>query len=94
MSIDVTEDIRSVTDLKRNTRDILEQLHRTGRPVVLTLNGKADAVIMDAKTYGKYVKACNMARLLAEGEADIAARRVRPMRSFLKEFKDARKIPG
>ena len=94
MSIDVTEDIRSVTDLKRNTRDVLDQVHRTGRPVVLTLNGKADAVIMDATTYERYVKAFNMAKLLAEGEEDIAAGRVRPMRSFLKEFRNARKVSG
>ena len=94
MPIDVTEDIRSVTDLKRNTRDVLDQVHRTGRPVVLTLNGKADAVIMDAKTYEKYVKAFNIAKLLAEGEEDIVAGRVRPMRTFLKEFRNARKVSG
>jgi hypothetical protein len=32
---------------------------------VLTLNGKADAVLMDKTTYEKYLKAENMARLLA-----------------------------
>jgi prevent-host-death family protein len=50
MPINLAEDIRSVTELKRNTRDILQQIHRTVRPVVLTVNGKADAVLMDAKT--------------------------------------------
>ena len=29
-------------------KDILSQVHRTKRPVVLTVNGKADAVLMDA----------------------------------------------
>ena len=94
MAIELTEDIRSVTDLKRNTRQILDQIHRTGRPVVLTVNGRADAVLLDAKTFEKHLKASNMAKLLAAGEEDIAAKRVSPMRSFLREFKNAHKISG
>ena len=50
MAIRPTDDIRSVTDLKRKTREILDQIHKTGRPVILTVNGKADAVLMDAVT--------------------------------------------
>jgi prevent-host-death family protein len=92
MSLSPSEDIRSVTDLKRNTKEILSQVHRTKRPVVLTVNGKADAVLMDTKTYEKHLKASNMARLLARAEEDIAAGRTRPIRSFLKEFKHGRKV--
>jgi prevent-host-death family protein len=92
MSLSPSEDIRSVTDLKRNTKEILSQVHRTKRPVVLTVNGKADAVLMDTKTYEKHLKASNMARLLVRAEEDVAAGRTRPIRTFLKEFKHARKV--
>ena len=92
MSLNPSEDIRSVTDLKRKTREILNHLHRTKRPVVLTVNGKADAVLMDTKTYEKLLKAGNMARLLVRAAEDITAGRTRSMRSFLKELKHARKI--
>lgn len=92
MSLNPSEDIRSVTELKRKTKEILSQIHRTKRPVVLTVNGKADAVLMDTKTYEKHLKAGNMARLLARAEEDVAAGRTRPIRSFLKELKHARKI--
>ena len=90
--MNLTEDKKSVTDLKRNTRAILQQIHRTRRPIVLTVNGRADAVLIDAKSYEKQVEALNLARLLIEGEDDIAAGRVHSARSFLKEFKRARKI--
>ena len=93
MPINLSEDIRSVTDLKRKTKEILSQVHRTKRPVVLTLNGKADAVLMDTTTYEKHLKGCNMARFLAPAEQDIAGGNSRSMRTFLKEFKRARKIP-
>jgi prevent-host-death family protein len=93
MPLNLSEDIRSVTDLKRKTKEILSQVHRTKRPVVLTVNGKADAVLMDTTTYKKHLKAGNIARLLAPAERDIAGGHSRSMRSFLKEFKRARKIP-
>ncbi len=92
MSFNLSEDIRSVTDLKRHTREILEQIHKTRRPVVLTVNGRADAVLIDAKTYEKHLRAFNLARLLAEAEEDISAGRARSARSYLREFKSARKI--
>ena len=51
--ISPSEDIRSVTDLKRHTRDILDHLHATGRPVILTVNGRADSVLLDVRAYEK-----------------------------------------
>ncbi len=92
MSLSPSEDIRSVTDLKRKTKEILNQVRRTKRPVILTLNGKADAILMDTKTYEKHLKASNLARLLAPAEEDVAAGRTRPIRSFVKEFKHGHKV--
>ncbi|MBI2985789.1 MAG: type II toxin-antitoxin system Phd/YefM family antitoxin [Deltaproteobacteria bacterium] len=92
MSINITEDICSVTELKRHTRQVLRQVHQSRRPVVLTVNGKADAVLVDAKTYEKHLKAANLSRLLAVAEGDVAMKRTRPMRSFLKELKHAGKV--
>ena len=40
MSIHITEDIKSVSDLKKKTREIFKQIHRTGRPIIVTVNGK------------------------------------------------------
>lgn len=90
--ISLSEDIRSVTELKRNTRDILDHLHATGRPVILTVNGKADSVLLDVHVYEKHLHAGNLAKLLAPAERDAASGRTRPARAFLKEFKHAKKI--
>lgn len=94
MLITLTEDIRSVTELKRNTRQILDHLHATGRPVVLTVNGRADAVMMEAKAYDKLLAAANLARLLAPAEQEAAEGRTRPAREFLKELKRGRGVQG
>jgi prevent-host-death family protein len=91
--VDLTEDIRSVTDLKRHTREILDHVHATGRPVVLTVNGRADSVILDAAVYQKHLQASNLARLLAPAEAEAAEGRTRSASDFISEFKRGRNVP-
>ncbi|MDP2798186.1 MAG: type II toxin-antitoxin system Phd/YefM family antitoxin [Methanoregula sp.] len=92
--ISPSEDIFSVTDLKRHTRDILDHLHATGRPIILTVNGRADSVLLDVKVYEKHLQAGNLARLLAPAEEDVERGRTRSARKFVKGFKSARKISG
>ena len=53
MTLSITKDIRSITDLKRNTNSVLEQINKTKRPIVLTVNGKAEAVLLSAGEYEK-----------------------------------------
>jgi prevent-host-death family protein len=92
MAISLAEDIRSVTDLKRHTKNIISQVHRTGRPVVVTVNGRADVVLLDIATYENQVSAQKMAELLAPAEKDIVLKQTRPIKQFLKEFKNAHKV--
>jgi len=92
MSFSITEDIRSITDLKRNTNSILKQINKTKRPVVLTVNGKAEVVLIDAKEYEKITGAFNLLKLLVPAEEDINTGRYKEARSFFKEFRRDKKI--
>lgn len=85
-----SEDIKSITDLKRNTKAIMEQVHKTKRPIILTVNGKADSVIIDIKEYEKMLNLDNLTQMLAEGENDIQNNDVQPASKFLKKFKKER----
>ena len=49
--IDVTQDIHSLTTFKRNSSGLMKRMKKTGRPLVLTVNGKAEAVLLDAAAY-------------------------------------------
>ena len=49
--IDVTQDIHSLTTFKRNSTGLMKHMKKTGRPLVLTVNGKAEAVVLDATAY-------------------------------------------
>lgn len=94
MTLSITEDIRSITDLKRNTNSVLEQIHKTKRPVVLTVNGKAEAVLLSAGEYEKIANAFNLLKLLVPAEEDINNNRYKEARDFFKEFKCDKKISG
>ena len=48
---DITNDIQSLTTFRRRTGDFMKQLKKTRRPVVLTVKGKAAAVVQDARAY-------------------------------------------
>lgn len=94
MTLSITEDIRSITDLKRNTNAILEQINRTKRPVILTVNGKAEAVLLGANEYEKIANAFNLLKLLIPAEDDIKNKRYKEARNFFKEFKCDKEISG
>lgn len=92
MTLCITEDIRSITDLKRNTNSVLEQIHKSKRPVVLTVNGKAEAVLINAKEFEKIYSAFNLLKLLVPAEEDVRNNRYKDVRKFFKEFKRDKKI--
>ncbi|MFH1434271.1 MAG: type II toxin-antitoxin system Phd/YefM family antitoxin [Pseudomonadota bacterium] len=91
MSLNITEDIRTISELKKKTRDIFRQMHRTGRPVILTVNGKPDAVLLDVKIFEEKLHALNLGVLLAEAKVEMKKGRIRPARSFLRELKKSAK---
>jgi prevent-host-death family protein len=92
MGISITEGIRSITDLKRNTNQMLRQVRESKRPIVLTVNGKAEAVLVDASEYEKISRAMGMFRLLLSAENDIKADRVADAETFFKDFRREKKI--
>ncbi|HEX6746448.1 MAG TPA: type II toxin-antitoxin system Phd/YefM family antitoxin [Longimicrobium sp.] len=48
-------DIYSLTEFQRNTREHLARLRETGRPSVLTVNGRAELVVQDAASYQAFL---------------------------------------
>jgi len=87
MPLSITEDICSVAELQRDANSILAHLHSTKRPVILTVNGKADAVLVDASEYEKTTRAFNVLKLLIPAEEDIQAGRYAEATDFFEKFK-------
>ncbi len=71
----IKEDIRPVTFMKSRAADLLEQINRTHRPVIITQNGEPRGVLQDPESYERMRRAIGVLKLLAQGEDDIRARR-------------------
>lgn len=67
--------IRSITWLKSHAAEALRDLAEKRRPVVLTQNGEARAVLMDVDTYEERERAFMLLKLVAQSDADVAAGR-------------------
>lgn len=93
--IDITKDILPLTTFRRQSGDFMRRLKRDKRPVVLTVNGKAAAVVQDAEAYQKLLDIAARADAsegIRQGLEDAKQGRVRPVREFLAEFEASRGI--
>jgi K+-sensing histidine kinase KdpD len=78
--LDLANDIRSLSDFKRNTVDLLDRLRKTGHPLVLTINGKAELVVQDAGAYQALLDRVEAIEGIQRGLADVKAGRTKPAR--------------
>ncbi len=67
----IVNDIKSVTYLKSRAADVLKQINETHRPMIITQNGEAKAVIQDPKSYEDMRNALSLLKLLSFAEEDI-----------------------
>ena len=63
--MDITKDIRPLTEFKRDTTRFVSHLKDTGRPSVLTVNGKPALVVMDAEAWQDVQDQIEYARTVA-----------------------------
>jgi len=87
--LDITKDIQSLTTFRRRSRDFMRQLKKSKRPIVLTVNGKAEAIVQDAAAYQRLLDIAARAdddEAIRQGLDDVKAGRTRPAREFFAEF--------
>ena len=67
----IVNDIKPVTYLKSRAADVLKYINETHRPMIITQNGEAKAVIQDPKSYEDMKNALGIMKLLSFAEEDI-----------------------
>ena len=95
--LDITKDIQSLTAFRRRSGEFIRQLRKSKRPVVLTVKGKAAAVVQDAAAYQRLLDIAALADVndgIRQGLEDAARKRSRPAREFFDEFEAGHGIPG
>ncbi len=87
--IDLSQDIHSLSDFKRKTAKFRTRLKKTGNPVVLTINGKAEMIVQDAASYQRLLNRAERAEMmefLDESRADMESGRTKPAAQALEEL--------
>ena len=94
--LDITKDIQSLTTFRRQSGDFMKQLKKSKRPVVLTVNGKAAAVVQDAEAYQRLLDLAARAdeeEAIRQGQDDVAHGRTRPAKDVFDEIRRKHDIP-
>src|SRR6185503_2017935 len=92
----LTRDIQSLSTFKRDTAKIVRQLKKTGQPVVLTVNGKAELVVQDAESYQKLLEAQDRIEAIEgirRGLESMKRNAGKPAEKFFREFFAEKRIP-
>ena len=74
--MNLIEDIQPVTYLKGNAAHLLQHVNETRRPVIITQNGLARAVLQDPVSYESMRNTIALLKLMVQGEEDIRASRL------------------
>ena len=91
--LDLANDIRSLSDFKRNTNELLDRLRQTGHPLVLTVNGRAELVVQDAAAYQALLDRVEAIEGIQRGLADVKAARIKPARQVFDRLRRRHGIP-
>lgn len=80
--------IRPSSDLRNHYNEISKECHENRTPVIITVNGRGDTVVMGLQDYYQMKAELELLRTLAEAEEDVVNDRVAPMQDT---FDDIRK---
>lgn len=94
--MDITKDIQPMTPFRNHSAEIMRHLKNNKRPVVLTVNGKAAAVVQDAEAYQHLLDLAaeaNAAEGIRQGLEDSRNDRARAASAVCDEIRTEHGIP-
>jgi prevent-host-death family protein len=94
--MDITKDIQPMTTFRNHSAEIMRHIKETQRPVILTVNGKAAAVLQDAQAYQHLLDLAAEASAeegIRQGLDDLKNGRGRPAKEVFDELRAEFGIP-
>jgi len=71
--------VKSISYLKANAAEMLQQLAELREPVLITQNGEAKAVLQDVASYEELQETLALLKLLALGDLEVDNGQVQPI---------------
>jgi len=79
--------IKPISYLKANAADVLQELQEQRKPLIITQNGEAKAVIQDIVSYEETQETLALLKILALGNQQIADNKVEPIAEVAKRLR-------
>ncbi len=80
------KDIYPVSDFSRKPAEHIKRLKETGQPEILTVNGKAELVIQDARIYEEMVELLDTLKKIAQAGNSLDEGKGIPADKFFSQF--------
>ncbi|MGB9180336.1 MAG: type II toxin-antitoxin system Phd/YefM family antitoxin [Pyrinomonadaceae bacterium] len=90
------KDIESLTAFKRNTNEYVKKIKKSGNPLVLTVNGKAQLVVQDAESYQRMLEVLDRAETIEavrDGLESVRQGRTMSLDEFDKKMRKKIRVP-
>ncbi|SRR5260370_37456431 len=96
LDIKIKNDIQSLTNFRRKSGQFLKQMKKSKRPLILTVNGKAAAVVQTAEAYQRLLDIAARADIyeaVRQSLDDSVHGRIRPSRAVFAELRQRYGVP-
>jgi prevent-host-death family protein len=80
--------VKPISYLKANAAEVLAELSEKREPLVITQNGEAKAVLQDVASFEQTQETLALLKVLALGQQDIEAGRVKPVTDVVARLRD------
>ncbi len=70
-------DIKPISWVKNNARQMIESVSESGNPMIITQHGEARAVVVSVREYDEMQQSLALLRMLADSSIDVEAGRLR-----------------
>lgn len=82
--------VKPISYLKANAAEVLTHLAERREPMVITQNGEARAVLQDLASYEETQQTLALLKLMALGQQDVEAGRVKPVAAVVARLRAKR----
>ena len=83
--------VKPISYLKANAAEVLTELATRREPLVITQNGEAKAVLQDVASFEETQETLALLRILALGNQEVAAGKVKPATAVIARLRSKRK---
>ena len=84
--------VKPISYLKANAAEVLTHLAEQREPMVITQNGEAKAVLQDVASFEETQETLALLKILALGNQDMAANKVKPVADVVTRLRAKRAI--